>query len=98
MKAGDLTLVEGVLRKLVREADKDGFALLDAAVAEFADSEHEAGEGGGGGALLGGELEEANPFSLVGAGSGHAENPADGSRFEAEHVVLDADGEIGVVE
>ncbi len=49
-------------------------------------------------ALLGGELEEADTFRFVGAGAGHAEDPADGRGFEAEHVVLDADGEVGVVE
>jgi hypothetical protein len=36
-KAGDLALVEGVFWELLRKADEDGFALLDAAVAELAD-------------------------------------------------------------
>ena len=31
-------------------------------------------------ALLGGELEEADALGLVGAGAGHAEDPADGGR------------------
>ena len=37
VKASDLALIEGVFWELLREADEDGFALLDAAVAEFAD-------------------------------------------------------------
>ena len=32
------------------------------------------------------------------AGSGEAENPTDRSRFQAEHVVLNARGEVCVVE
>src|ERR1700722_7824758 len=98
MKTGDLALVEGVLGELLGEANEDGFALLDASVAEFSDCQHEAGKRGEVGAVFGGELEEADAFSLVGAGSSHAEDPADGSRFEAEHVVFYADSKIGVVE
>jgi hypothetical protein len=49
-------------------------------------------------ALFGGEFEEADALGFVGAGAGHAENPADWRRLEAEHVVLDANGEVGVVE
>src|ERR1700733_5436201 len=98
MKTRDLALVEGVLGELLGEANEDGFALLDASVAEFSDCQHEAGKRGEVVALFGGELEEADAFSLVGAGSSHAEDPANGSRFEAEHVVFYADGKIGVVE
>src|SRR5260370_17075558 len=64
VKAGDLALVEGVLGELLGEADEDGFALLDAAVAEFADGEHEAGEGGEAGSLPGRRLWEADPLAF----------------------------------
>jgi hypothetical protein len=98
METGDLALVEGVLGEFLREADEDGLALLDATVAELADCEHEAGEGSEVVALFGGEPEETDAFVFVGSGAGHAEDPADGRGFEAKHVVLDADGEVGVVE
>ena len=49
-------------------------------------------------ALLGGEFEEADALGLVCAGAREAEDPADGSRFHAEHVVLNALGEVCVVE
>src|ERR1700678_4497354 len=98
VKTGDLTLIKGVLRELLREADEDGSALLDAAVTEFADREHKARKGSEVVALFCGELEEADALGLVGAGSGHAEKPADGSGLEAEHVVFNADGEVGIVE
>src|SRR5882757_9033488 len=98
VKTGDLALVEGVFWELLRKADEDCFSLLDAAVAELPDGEHEAGEWGEVVALLGGELEEADALGLVGSGAGHAEDPADGCSLEAEHVVLDADGEVGVIE
>src|SRR5580698_9721932 len=77
VEAGDLTLIEGVFGELLREADEDGFPLLDTAVTEFADGEHEAGEGGEIVALFGGEFEEADAFGLVSAGPGQAEDPAD---------------------
>ena len=44
----------------MEEADEDGFALLDVAIAGFAYGEHEAGEGGEIVALFGGELEKAD--------------------------------------
>ena len=98
MEAGDLALVEGVLGELLGEADEDGFALLGVAVTEFAYGEHEAGEGGEIVALFCSELEESDTFLLVGAGAGEAEDPADRRGFKAEHVVFNADGEVGVVE
>jgi len=48
--------------------------------------------------LFGGKFEETDAFGLVGAGAGHAEDPTDGCGLETEHVILDADGEVGVVE
>ncbi len=72
--------------------------MLNAAVAKLTDGEHETRKRGEIVALLGGELEKADPFGLVGAGAGHAEDPADGCRLETEHVVLNADGEVGVIE
>ncbi len=98
VEAGDLALIEGVLGELLGEADEDLFAGLGAAVAKLSDGEHEAGEGGEIVALLGCEFEQANAFCLVGTGTGHAEEPTDGRGLEAEHVVLDADGQVGVVE
>src|ERR1700679_1999920 len=97
MKAGDLALVEGVLRELLGEIDEDLFALSGPAVAELTDGEHEAGEWGQIVSLFCGKFEEADTLGFVGAGAGHAENPTDGRWFEAEHVVLDTDGQIGVV-
>jgi hypothetical protein len=61
------------------EGYEHGFAFLDAAVAELADGEHEAGKGSEVVALLGGELEEADSvLGLVGASAGEAEDPGDG--------------------
>jgi len=97
VQACDLALVEGVLGELLRESNEDGLSLLGAAVAQLPDGEHEAGEGGKIVALLGGEFEETDSLGLVRAGTSHTKDPADGRSFETEHVVLDADGEVGIV-
>ena len=74
-----MALVEGVLGELFGEGYENGLALLDMAVAELADGEHEAGKGSEVMALLGGDLEEADALGLVGAGTGEAEDPAMGA-------------------
>jgi len=97
VKTGDLALILRVLGEFLREFDEDFFALLDAAIAKFADGKHKAGKGCEVVAVFGGERDETDAFSLIGAGTGHAEDPAYGCGFEAEHVVFDAGGEVGVV-
>ena len=91
-------MIEGVFGEFLGEGDENGFALLDPAVAELSDGEHEAGKRGEVVAVLGGEGDEADALGLVGAGAGHSEDPTDGSGFQAEHVVLNARGEVCVVE
>src|ERR1700735_1055119 len=78
VKARDLALVEGILRKFLREADENGLALLGATVAQLADGEHEAGERSEIVSLFRGELEKADAFAFAGACACHAEDPADG--------------------
>lgn len=98
MKSGQFALVESVLGKLFRKSDEDVFGLLRAIVPQGGDGEHHAGEGREIVALGGGEAKQPDAFFPVCVGAGEVENPADGRRFEAEHVVFDPGGEVGVVE
>ncbi len=98
MDACKLASVEGVLGIFLRESSEDVAGLLGVVVAEGGHGEHHAGEGGEVVTLVGGEVKETDALFAAGGGSGEAEEPADRSELEAEHVVLDAAGEVGVVE
>ena len=96
MDASEFARVESVLGILLRELCEKAASLIGMIVAEGGDGKHHAGEGCEVMTLGCGEAEETDALLAVGGRAGHAEDPADRRGFEAEHVVLDARGEIGV--
>src|ERR1700731_4943438 len=97
MNAGELALIQTVVGILLLERDENCPRLLRMAIPDGGDGQHHAREGSQIVALCGGEPQQADALLLIRLRSGHVQNPAQRRGLEAEHIILDAAGQVGVV-